>query len=79
MDDFNLYSPEDRSDALKKLLDAAESDSRIGAGIIVGSWAYGFLDEYSDIDLSLVVTSPEVLQKVSEEWRSVVPSLFSVF
>jgi hypothetical protein len=79
MDDFNLYTPEDRSEALKQLLDAAESDSSIGAGIIVGSGAYGFLDEYSDIDLSFVVTSPEVLHDVFDQWRSIVPNLFPVF
>jgi predicted nucleotidyltransferase len=76
---ISIYSEEDRKKTLTLLLKTAEEDSRIGAAIVVGSGAYGFIDEYSDIDLCFVVQDKDEVCAVFESWRRKITQLLSVF
>jgi len=51
----NIFSPEKREEILNRILNSLRTDERIAGILIVGSGAVGFDDDYSDIDLSVVV------------------------
>ena len=74
-----IYSIQNRDAVLEILLKEAEDDTKIGAAIIVGSGSFGFIDEFSDIDLSLIVETQEHTRPAFESWRRLVPEHFSVF
>jgi predicted nucleotidyltransferase len=53
----SLFTPQERQQVLNRLLAALQTDPRIVGVLIVGSGTAGFQDDYSDIDLSVVVES----------------------
>ena len=63
-----LCTPEERERILHSILNALNKDSRIAGVVLVGSGAVGFEDEYSDIDLSVVVGSRDNIEAVFREW-----------
>lgn len=52
------------------MVDKAHSDERIVAAAIVGSFASGEADRYSDVDLSLAVDEDAALSEVMDDWTS---------
>lgn len=73
-----LYNGQSRQKTLEKLLGALESDHRIGGVLLVGSGAYGFKDELSDIDLAVVVNRGQDALTVFRDWESVIRNLLSI-
>lgn len=73
-----LFTPQQRQHTLDRLLAALETDPRITGVIIVGSGAVGFEDDYSDIDLAVVVGAEADLTPVFREWKGRVEELFDV-
>ena len=53
---------------MHSILNALKKDGRIGGVVLVGSGAVGFQDEYSDIDLSVVVGNRGNIEAVFQEW-----------
>jgi len=64
-----LFSPSERQDILHRLLDAIQSDDRVAGVVLVGSAPVGFEDEYSDIDLSVVVEHGHDVAPVFRWWQ----------
>ena len=73
-----FFSPEERQGILDRVLSVLQNDARIAGVLIVGSGAVGFDDEYSDIDLSVVVAEEDDVTLVFREWRGQIESLLSV-
>ena len=73
------FSPEERSRVLAVLLDALQSDKRIAGALIVGSGAEGFADNYSDIDLAVVVEQDDDLPIVFKDWGLRLGTVVDVF
>jgi predicted nucleotidyltransferase len=63
-----LYSPEEREHILRLIVNALEVDERIAGIVLVGSGAVGFEDEYSDIDLSVVVEKRDDVKPIFRQW-----------
>jgi predicted nucleotidyltransferase len=77
-DGGGLFSVEQRQEALTRLLEALQTDGRIAGVIIIGSGAVGFDDEYSDIDLVVVVAADEDTPHVFRDWMQRIRTLFPV-
>lgn len=75
---MRLYNSQSRQETLEKLCKALESDHRIGGVLLVGSGAYGFKDELSDIDLAIVVCEEQDALTVFRDWESVIRDLLPV-
>ena len=75
---MKVYNSQSRQETLEKLLEALESDHRIGGVLLVGSGAYGFKDEFSDIDLAVVVSEGQDAISVFRDWESVIRNLLPV-
>ncbi|MCB9423329.1 MAG: hypothetical protein H6667_26275 [Ardenticatenaceae bacterium] len=73
-----FYTPEDRQYILDKLLHALKGDGRIAGVLVVGSGATGFKDDYSDIDLSVVMASEADVEPVFRDWDGKIQTLFPV-
>jgi predicted nucleotidyltransferase len=69
-------TPEQRQTILDQLIDLFQTDSRIASVLIVGSGAFGFTDDYSDIDLAVVAY--DELDAVYADWWSRLNEAFSV-
>ena len=59
-----------RQHTLDTLLNALQTDDRIVGVVVVGSAAIGFDDEYSDIDLSVVIAPAVDVRVVFDEWHT---------
>ena len=64
----HLCTPEERRTVLRSIEDALKTDPRIAGVVLVGSGAVGFQDEFSDIDLSVVVRRMQDIEPVFREW-----------
>lgn len=73
-----FYTPEERRQVLSKLLHALEGDGRITGVLLVGSGAVGFKDNYSDIDLSVVMAAEADVEPVFRDWDDKIQTLFPV-
>jgi predicted nucleotidyltransferase len=73
-----LFTPEQRQEYLDRLLAALEADDRLAGVLIVGSGATGFDDEYSDLDLVVVVADGHDPETVWQEWRDPIARLLPV-
>ncbi len=63
-----LYTPQERQKILDLLIAALQTDNRITGAILVGSGSVGFDDEYSDIDMAIIVAAEDDVDPVSQEW-----------
>jgi len=72
------FSSEERADILNRILDALKTDDRIAGVLIVGSGAVGFDDDYSDIDLSVVVAEEDNVHPVFCKYREIFEKLLSI-
>lgn len=68
LDKTHIFTPEQRERILQKLLDALEDDPRLSSAIIVGSGSYGFKDDFSDIDITIVVRDEFDAALVYMDW-----------
>jgi len=57
-----LFSTSDREAAKEYLINLAKQNTDIAAGVLLGSAAYGYIDELSDIDLCIMVNSEENIE-----------------
>lgn len=73
-----LYTPEERQQILDTLLDTLKGDGRIAGVLVVGSGAVNFKDDYSDIDLSVVMASEEDVEPAFHDWDDKIQALFPV-
>jgi predicted nucleotidyltransferase len=72
------FSPEEREEILNRILDALRADERIAGALIVGSGAVGFDDDYSDIDLSVVVAEEDNVHPVFCKYREIFEKLLPI-
>lgn len=73
-----LFSPQERQEVLDRTLVALRTDDRIAGVVIVGSGAVGFEDDYSDIDLAVVVAEEEDTLPVFRDWKPRIEALLPV-
>lgn len=73
-----LYTEEERQNALDRILRLATEDDGMVGCILVGSGSWGFTDQYSDLDLCLVVNDQADIEAVSGEWLTTVRSSLPV-
>lgn len=74
-----MYTPEDRENVLNKLSILFPQVPNVEGVILVGSGAKGFFDEYSDVDLSVVVEPAEETNKTWSQINNVIKNNFDVF
>jgi len=72
------FSVVQRSLVLDRLVNAFKDDPKIGGLILVGSGAVGFTDQYSDLDLCVVVSDDCSLRETYEFWGCRIGELFPV-
>lgn len=75
---MNRYTPQERQQTLDRLLDALRADKRLAGVLIVGSGAVGFTDDYSDIDLAVVVEQAEDVKSAFDDWGTTIADLFGI-
>ena len=75
---MEFYSNQSRQKILERLHEALKSDTRISGALLVGSGAYGFKDELSDIDLAVVVSEDQDTLTVFKDWRVLIQDLLPV-
>ncbi len=63
-----MFSPEDRDAARAFVLRLASEDSRVTAGAVVGSFARGAEDRWSDLDLTFAVADDAGIGDVIDDW-----------
>lgn len=74
-----MYTTIERQVVLEKLIHIISSISDVEGLLLVGSGAIGFADEFSDIDLSVVVNPEEKTQAVWDELNKRIFDEFDVF
>ena len=72
------YSTESRLQILEKVIDMIKNDNRITGLILVGSGAYGFIDRYSDIDLTVPIFEGQDVIEVFRDWEEKINANFDV-
>jgi len=63
-----VFSLEERSAARDRILTMASADTRIVAGAVVGSFASGTADRWSDLDLAFAVADDVAVGDVLADW-----------
>jgi hypothetical protein len=77
VDKSKLFNSEYRQNALSLVYETLKKDGRIIGALLVGSGAVGFRDEYSDLDLAVVVEGGTV-DVVYQEWEAKIMQLVPV-
>lgn len=65
-----MFSPEDRDRLRDYVVDKAHADERVVAAAVVGSFASGEGDRFSDVDLTFGVADGISLGSVMDEWTA---------
>ena len=76
--ELKLYTIEYRNKILTKLISLFEKDSRIASVIIVGSGAYDYIDDLSDIDLAIVTFNDYELMPIFKDWKEKILANFGI-
>lgn len=63
-----MYTPDERDKIAERLLDLLRQDERVDRADMAGSGTTGYLDEWSDVDLSVMVTAGADQQAVADSW-----------
>jgi predicted nucleotidyltransferase len=63
------FSADDRDNILRWIVAETQKDASFAGCVLVGSGAAGFADEYSDIDIVVVVYDSCPFEQVSEGWK----------
>ncbi|MCQ1529937.1 nucleotidyltransferase domain-containing protein [Lutispora saccharofermentans] len=74
-----MYTVVERKDALEKLIEIISSMPNVEGCLLVGSGAIGFTDEWSDIDVSVVVYPEENTRAVWNELNKKILDSFSIY
>ena len=75
---MTLFTHGERQRVLDTLLDALKDDGRIAGALVVGSGAVGFKDDFSDVDLAVVIASEADVEPVFRDWDGKIRALFPV-
>ncbi|HSH01716.1 MAG TPA: nucleotidyltransferase domain-containing protein [Anaerolineae bacterium] len=73
-----IFKPEDRQYVLDHLLQQLVTDQQITGTLLVGSTATGFTDNFSDIDLIVVMPHAATVTMVYDQWHQKIQDLFPV-
>lgn len=73
-----IFSADERREILDRILLNFEDDDRITGVLVVGSGAVGFDDDYSDIDLCIVIAKEADVFNVLRDWKGRIEDLFPV-
>jgi predicted nucleotidyltransferase len=71
------FTPDERKQALERLLKELDADPVVAGVMYAGSTSEGFRDDYSDIDL-IVISRPEDFDSVVRKWVARIESMFPV-
>lgn len=74
----NIFSVQDRENAFRFVLSAAGECDRIVALVQVGSGAYGYRDEHSDLDFVIALDSAESMPEVMDYMRRKITEKYDV-
>ncbi len=74
-----MYTVVERKDALEKLIEIISSMPNVEGCLLVGSGAIGFTDEWSVIDVSVVVYPEENTRAVWDELNKKILDRFSIY
>lgn len=66
-----------REEVRTKLINKADSDDRITSAAVIGSYAHGNIDRWSDIDLTFGVDESYTVKEVLDSWTEYVINEFS--
>ena len=67
-----MFTPEQRDQARRRLLEMAREDPRVVAGAVVGAEAAGRVDRWSDLDLTFGVSGQATVDEVLAGWTGAV-------
>ncbi|PAD44840.1 hypothetical protein CHI09_20730 [Shouchella clausii] len=73
-----MYQHEDRIKVMSEIENFTRSINGIQGLLLVGSGSTGFRDQYSDLDLLVVVENPENVVDINEQIRGFLQSRFCV-
>ena len=75
-----IFTPEQRDEARRHLLDRARNDPRVTAAAVVGGEAAGRVDRWSDLDLTFGIAGGTAVGEILADWtRAVTDDLDAVF
>jgi predicted nucleotidyltransferase len=63
-----LFTPEERDEVAARLIDLLGADERVDQVELSGSGVSGYLDRWSDVDLTVTVTAGADQQQVADDW-----------
>ena len=73
-----MFTAEQRDHVRQRILEMAKADSRVTAGAITGSMAFGAGDKWSDVDVAFGIKEGSELESVLEDWMQVIDQEFGV-
>lgn len=73
-----MFTAEQRDDVRNRVLELARADTRVIAGALTGSTAFGAGDAWSDIDVAFGIADDIPLEAVLDDWTQVFDREFSV-
>ncbi len=72
-----MFTVQYREEVLEKIIDKAKQDTRIVSAAVVGSYALGNEDRWSDIDLTFAVREEFTVAEILHSWTEYVLQEFS--
>jgi len=75
---LDIFTPERRKEVLDLLITNLEEDKRIASVILVGSGAFDFIDNFSDIDLAIVTYTEYDLLSILKDWKEKILKLLDI-
>src|ERR1043165_5750425 len=72
-----MFTPQFRQEVRENLLDRAKTDNRIVSAAVVGSYALGHEDQWSDIDLTFGFDESYAMDALLESWTVYVKEKFA--
>src|SRR2546426_11905146 len=76
--EVTMFTAEQRDQVRQRILEMAKADSRVTAGAITGSMAFGAGDKWSDVDVAFGIKEGSELESVLEDWMQVIDQEFGV-
>src|SRR5579859_1683836 len=73
-----MFTAQHRDHVRQRVLEIAKADSRVTAGALIGSTAFGGGDDWSDIDITFGITNGSMPETVLDDWAKILNQEFSV-
>jgi predicted nucleotidyltransferase len=73
-----LYTPDERDDVARRLIDLLGADERVDEAVLSGSGAEGYTDRWSDVDIVVVARQDVDHRKLADEWSARMYELFPI-